>query len=97
MKRILIYLKDVNLNITQKIFLFLFLANQPLYYLYIDLCLGEKKTYLSSDLEKELFGIPEGTIMENSNSVDDNEIFLWIGVSIILLIGLFLFKSKNDE
>ena len=27
----------------------------------------------------------------------DEEIFLWIGVSIILLIGVFLFKSKNEQ
>ena len=84
-----------NLNITQRIFLFLFLLNQPLYYLYIELWLGQNKTQVSSNLEEELLGIPVGTIITNTNYVDDKEIFLWISVSIILLIGVFLFKSKK--
>ena len=93
MKKILIYLKDVNLNITQKIFLILFLLNQPLYFLYIELWLGQTKTYVSSGRGRT--NEIKGQIYENYNRGTDEEIFLWIGVSIILLIGVFLFKSKK--
>jgi hypothetical protein len=80
-----------DLNITQRIFLFLFLLNQPLYYLYIELWLGQLKTRIgSSRIEIQ------GKIYPNYNEGTVEEIFLWIGVSIILLIGVFLFKSKNE-
>ena len=82
-----------DLNITQRIFLFLFLLNQPLYYLYIELWLGQLKTRIGSSRSRTEI---QGQIYPNYNEGTKEEIFLWIGVSIILLIGVFLFKSKNE-
>ena len=81
-----------DLNITQKIFLFLFLLNQPLYYLYIELWLGQLETRIGTGRVRSEI---KGQIYPNYNKGTEEEIFLWIGVSIILLIGVFLFKSKK--
>ena len=81
------------LNITQKIFLFLCFLNQPLYYFYGELWLGETKTRVGSGRGNTI----EGEVYENYNYVNDDEVFLWIGVSIVLLIGFFLFKSNQEN
>ena len=82
-----------NLNIIQKIFLFLFFLNQPLYYFYGKLWLQQSRTYIGDGRGNRI----KGQVYENYNHFKDDEIFLWIGVSIILLIGFFLFKSKQEN
>ena len=84
-----------NLNIIQKIFLFLCFLNQPLYYLYGELWLGQSKTRIGSgDRGTDTI---KGEVYENYNHFNEEEEFLWIGISIILLIGFFLFKSKQKN
>jgi|TARA_B110000003_G_C16571540_1_gene504481 hypothetical protein len=83
------------LNITQKIFLFLFFLNQPLYYFYGKLWLDQSKTRIGSGGRRS--NEIKGEVYENYNQFKDEEIFLWIGVSIILLIGFFLFKSNQEN
>ena len=84
-----------NLNIIQKIFLFLFFLNQPLYYFYGELWLGQSKTFIGSG--RRGTNTIKGEVYENTNWFNEDEVVLWIGVSIILFIGFFLFKSKQEN
>jgi hypothetical protein len=78
MKRIFIYLKDINLNVTQKILLLLSLINIVLLPVYGSMWLGQNKTGGWS----------------NQNPSDD-EMFLCIGVTLVLIVGVIMFKSKK--
>ena len=77
MKKITNFFKE--LNIIQKIFLFLFLLNQPLYVLY----------------EEQWIGHSSASITYKSQYLSDEEMILWVGVSIVLLFSIFIFKSKR--
>ena len=83
------------LNITQKVFLFLCFLNQPLYYFYGKLWLDQSKTRIGSGGRRS--NEIKGEVYENNNWFNEDEVVLWIGVSIILLIGFFLFKSKQEN
>ena len=89
MKKIINFFKE--LNIIQKIFLFLFLLNQPLYVLYEEQWIGHSSTSSSFT-----YGGKE-TITYNYQYLSYEEMILWVGVSIVLLFSIFIFKSKKKN
>tara|TARA_B110000240_G_scaffold12345_1_gene12906 strand:- start:1624 stop:1893 length:270 start_codon:yes stop_codon:yes gene_type:complete len=89
MKKIINFFKE--LNIIQKIFLFLFLLNQPLYVLYKEQWIGHS----SKSSEITIGGTRNPQLLPQYLS--DEEMILWVGVSIVLLFSIFIFKSKRKN
>ena len=83
----------IDLNITQKVLLFLSLINLCLFPLYKNLWIGQSKT--TANWGGDDFSILLGYGPNPYNNFTDEEIFLWIGLTIVLLIGVLLFNKKK--
>ena len=78
-----IYLKEIvlDLSYTQKLLLLLSLFNIVIYELYGTLSIGKHNPYIGS----------------SRDVYTDEEFFLWIGITLVLIIGVIIFKSKKDK
>tara|TARA_B100000674_G_scaffold73617_2_gene50852 strand:- start:1122 stop:1409 length:288 start_codon:yes stop_codon:yes gene_type:complete len=79
-----IYLKEIvlDLSYTQKLLLLLSLFNIVIYELYGTLSIGKHNSYLGRS---------------GRDVYTDEEFFLWIGITLVLIIGVIIFKSKKDK
>ena len=101
-KNIFKKLLSIKVNAVQKILLFSSMLNLALYPLYDNLWLGQAKTYVASASrrgyrDRGASNLIPGQVYPNTNRYTDEELFLWIAVTVVLLLGVFLFKSKRHD
>ena len=96
-KNIFKKLLSIKVNAVQKILLFSSMLNLALYPLYGNMWLAQSKTYETGG--RGVRGRPdtERIVHAANNSYTDEELFLWIAVTVVLLLGIFLFKSKRHD
>jgi xanthosine utilization system XapX-like protein len=90
----------IKLNIYQKTFLFGTILNLALHPVYGSLWLGQSKTYTTggyrSRRSRDGYDAPV-EVHHTINKYTDEELFLWIGITIVFLIGIFLFKTREKN
>ena len=90
-----------NLNLSQKIFFFLFIINQPLFFLYKNLWWGQNKSFVATSLDArnstrmQVYEV--GKEYSTENVITNEELTLWISISIILLFAIYLFKTRKEQ